>query len=439
MTGLPRLPQNNGSSVKLFRQILLAYLVRSVNSSGEIKKSQRDLAAFFNRDGELYIGRHLNRLCRSGYLVKVQKSTGALPDTYILGERLSVPGREFAYYSSLGEALYSDSGLVTALGRNEAFGCGCLNDTGVLVLGTLICNCNAMYAWEITDYLNGLVSSRTVARILSVLQDAQIIDSHSGVIGLCSSWRTSLEGFLASNRACCPRQLRGDKRRKIEQEKNIARLNRGMLTGAERTFLRGQRCVYCNADGIQQQHFPPRRFLDGFEIINNKHFIWPICRSCNDSEKNFIRAIPNLPTLELVNVQSSGTLESDLLLLYREVSEVGIWNFHVAHQNGDLAAAHRAVLYSHTLWKSLEHLGVTNEYDRIDEWNKKSAELTLRIPLRRKRNCAGDYLSRTSAWLTAKVLLNGDIAEFVYHSVGSSRDDSSISKCNHNYCNCDDC
>lgn len=421
MTGLPELPQGQIRSVKLFRRMLLAFLVREADTLGNIQWSQRDIAAFFNRDGEFHIGTHLNFLCRDGYLVKVRKSTGALPDTYGLGRRPVEADSEYNYYSRLAEALYSDSGLVTIVGRNEILGSGCLNASGAVVLGALVSKSERMDVCDLKRYLTGLVSSRTISSVLSRLKGLGIVKNRPKSVELTHLWREHLDVFLTSREACCPRQSRGDRRRKAEQAKNLARLNRGLLTGAERTFLKQQKCVYCDADGIQQQHFPPRRFLDDYIVINNKHFIWPICRSCNDAEKNFIRAMPALPSLELLSIRSSDSQQSDLLMLYRDVSEQGIKNFHRAHQSGDLATAHWEVVKTHVLWMCLELRGATDESDRYDSDSAVAAEDTLRVPLRRKRHFSDNGEARVKTWLTAVVSLDDEVFEFSFReSLGYS-------------------
>jgi DNA-binding PadR family transcriptional regulator len=197
--------------------------------------------------------------------------------------RLTETTAEYAYFTQLGVALFGDNGLLTTLGRLEALGVGCLNESGSLVLGTLVANCDEMSVGALTRYLNELVSERSVFRGLSRLERQGIITKTSGRVRLSAEWEQQFERLLTDADECCPRKRRGDSRRKLEQAANLARLRKGLLTDAERSYLKSQNCVYCDATGLQQQHFPPKKFIEDFTVINNRHFIWPICAHCNQS------------------------------------------------------------------------------------------------------------------------------------------------------------
>jgi hypothetical protein len=424
---LPILPMGNGGIPNLFRRILLSHLLTETDEFGDIRTSQRDLASLFNRSGQNTIGRHLRGICRAGYLFKAYPSTGVLPDTFWLGSRLAEGSGDHLYFSQLSSALFGNGGLMTVLGQNEALGVGCLNESGALVLGTIVANCDQIQVSSITSYLKDYVSSRSVSRSLGLLEREGIIEKSVGVVRLTSTWQQAFTDFLGVHDACCPRKNRADIRRKAEQDLNLARLNRGLLTEAERIFLRNQKCVYCDADGLQQQHFPPRRFLQSYEVINNRHFVWPICHACNDAEKNFIRGLPALPQLELILVRSSDTEISDLLSLYREESEIGIHRFHEAHRSNSRNAAHEEMIRCHILWKCIEALGATDESDRCDPVDHLVRfENTLRAPLRPRRSDTGSPSEDKPAWIRAVVRLDETLCEYSFNKVDVLRNSRPI-------------
>jgi len=329
--------------------------------------------------------------------------------------RLTETTDEYAYFTQLGAALFGDKGLLTAFGRLEALGVGCLNESGSLVLGTLVANCDAMSVGALTRYLNELVSERSIFRALSRLERQGIITKTSGKVRLSADWEQQFGKLLTNADECCPRKRRGDSRRKLEQEANLARLRKGLLTDAERSYLRSQKCVYCDAKGLQQQHFPPKKFIDEFTVINNRHFIWPICAHCNDKEKNFIRSMPSIPEIELISVISSDTLDSDLLLLYRMESERGIMKFHEAHLAADSREASTEILRCMILWMSLDALGLTDESDRYDpRGGYIRYENTLRVPLRLRIREACQTEPSPVPWLHVVLRLDGKTREFSY-------------------------
>ena len=418
---LPTLPLGNGGIPNLFRRILLAHLLTEIDEFGDIRKSQRHLASLVNRSGQNTVGRHLRGICRAGYLFKAHPSTGLLPDTYWLGNRLAEGSVDHLYFSQLSTALFGNGGLLKALGQNEALGFGCLNESGSLVLGTIVANCDQIQVSSITSYLKDYVSSRSVSRSLTLLEREGVIEKTAGVVRLTATWQQAFTDFLGVHDACCPRKSRADIRRKAEQHLNLARLNRGLLTEAEQTFLRNQKCVYCEADGMQQQHFPPRRFLQSYEVINNRHFIWPICHACNDAEKNFIRGLPALPQLEIILVRSSDTEISDLLSLYREESEHGIHRFHKAHRSSNRTAAHEEIVRCHILWKCIEALGATDESDRCDSVDHLTRfGNSLRAPLRPRRIHVQDPSKTQPGWLYAVVRLDNDVREVSFWATTKS-------------------
>ena len=412
---LPILPSGNGGIQNLFRRILLAYLVAALDDTGNIRVSQRELASTFNRSGQYGIGKHLRAISKSGYLFKVHPSTGVLPDTYRLGSRLAVPSTEYTYFSQLSKALFNVGGLLAVPGWNEALGVGCLNESGMLVLGTFATNCDPLSTGCLTRYLKDYVSSRSVSRTLRALESAGITQKSLGLNSLTTQWQERFTGLLAASSACCPRKNLGDLRRKSEQQLNLSRLNRGWLTDAERTYLRSQKCVYCDANGVQQQHFPPRRFLADYEIVNNRHFIWPVCQPCNDAEKNFIRSLPRLPRLDFVCVGSSDIQTTDLLALYRMESERSLKIFHSAHLQNNETKAYREVVRCHVLWRCIEVLGATDESDRFDPGHHLLRfEDTLRVPLRLRRSHPAQSIKSVNAWLRAVVQLDGVLVEMSY-------------------------
>jgi hypothetical protein len=329
--------------------------------------------------------------------------------------RLTETTAEYAYFTQLGVALFGDNGLLTTLGRLEALGVGCLNESGSLVLGTLVANCDEMSVGALTRYLNELVSERSVFRGLSRLERQGIITKTSGRVRLSAEWEQQFERLLTDADECCPRKRRGDSRRKLEQAANLARLRKGLLTDAERSYLKSQNCVYCDATGLQQQHFPPKKFIEDFTVINNRHFIWPICAHCNDAEKNFIRSLPPIPEIELFSVTSSDTLDSDLLLLYRRESEKEIMRFHEAHMVADRTEAYSAILRCVVLWMSLDVLGLTDESDRYDpRGGYLRDENTLRVPLRLRIREAFQNEPGPVPWLNVTLRLEAEVSEFSY-------------------------
>lgn len=420
---LPLLPSGNGGMPSLFRRIVLAYLLTQQNEFGDIRISQRDLAAVFNRSGQNSVGRHLRKICSLAYVFRAERSIGVLPDTYWLGIRLADDTEEHAYFTQLSTALFGVNGLLTAVGRPEALGVGCLNESGSLVLGTLAVGGEEISVSTVIHYLNGLVSNRSVFRVLAVLEREGIVEKSSGVVRLSGCWKQQLGRFMAVTDECCPRKSRGDSRRQAEQQANLARLCKGLLTDAERTYLRSQKCVYCDAEGNQQQHFPPMRFLDSYEVVNNRHLVWPICGVCNGKEKNFIRSLPAMPSVELITVRCSDTAKFDLLALYRDESELGIHRFHGAHLTNDATAAHSEIVRCYTLWKCIEAFGATDETDRYDPCSEYiRCEDTLRVPMRRRRDEA-QFEPGHAPRLTALVRLNGAIAEFSYGAIAPVKAD----------------
>jgi hypothetical protein len=262
---LPILPAGGGGTSSLFRRVLLAYLLVEMDQFGDICKSQRELAARFNRTGQNGVGGHLRGICKAGYLFKAYPSTGALLDTYWLGSRITDSSGEYLYFTQLSRALFGDEGLITVLGVTEALGVGCLNESGTLVLGTIVASCDQIAVSSITCYLKDYVSSRAVLRNLSLLQRQGIIEKIDGVVRLTPLWQEEFMGFLTANDACCSRKNRADARRKAEQHLGVAQI--GM-------FVNGSGFIVTESEAMKLLAANPinanvvKRYLTGKDLVS---------------------------------------------------------------------------------------------------------------------------------------------------------------------------
>jgi hypothetical protein len=171
-----------------------------------------------------------------------------------------------------------------------------------------------------------------------------------------SDWKHKTEILLESNSACNFRQVTGDARRRAESMKNAARIAKGKLSDDELRQLKSLHCVFkgCKRKASQQEHFPPKKYLENLDISTHPRLVWAICKKHNIANSSFIKAMPaNLP-------RTPGTLTiypgADPMRIYCAAANYWLPKFYSAVSTNNIGVATLAACAVFNLWQDVQEI-----------------------------------------------------------------------------------
>ena len=361
---MPVLPRVKALPKEPLKRVLLAFLVAETSNRSSVTISQRQIAGKFNRSSHRLIGKHLEALIDAGFIEVAMESGGVVPHSYKRGAFFYGRTRDNERLISLSQILSGSEGLVSDWEEVSAWGHGALGPIGVLCVATLSRLEGPTAQPALKRYLEPLCVGSSVDKKLRDLRECGLVVRTSEGVALVADWERVLHRVLAKNPAGHLRKGRGDHRRKCESEANFRSVNRGCLSDEERRQMKSLLCVVCGIRrGFEGEHFPPKRFLDLVKERNHRAFLWAICRTCNNAESEFIKAMRECKPEDLKAISLKGV--RDPLAAYVAYSNVRRQIFHDAVNTLDYETAERVVCEVLAFWHALETMGLTGYADRI--------------------------------------------------------------------------
>lgn len=296
VTALPVLTRVSSSPAKPLDRILLAHMLSEMKYRGSVCRSQRDYAEIFNRIDSARFSRSRRLLERDGWVNRSFLSIGDKSDCYEKGVRLSDHPYLCRGWMSLAHNLWGRDGLLTRWSGSPGWGSGCLGVSGMLVLATIERSELSLSRMDISKYLEMFCGHRSVWNSVNKLIDIGVlIDSDSG-LQMSSNWHVHLEDFFSAVCTGAERLKIGNERRLKERLIRRQKVERGLLTDAERNQLRNLECWFssCRNNGREPDHFPPRKFLLTFEDTLSPHILFSACRKHNAQFSGFIASLPHV-------------------------------------------------------------------------------------------------------------------------------------------------
>ncbi len=294
----------------------------------------------FNRMGSSAISAMRRKLASGGWVDRVKKTHGNIPDTYVKGTRLKRNTSLDRQWSILATSLYGKDGLFTKFTSSPGWGHQCLNAGGMAVLAALSKASQTVTTKDLVNYFSPICSETTIKNGVKKLQAAGIVRDSSGVLFLVSDWESRLRVFFLENECCLDRSIRGSQKRSFEQEQVRRRVAEGELTPIEKQKLRRLPCVRCGGRATEQEHFPPKRFLKGVKHEDGRSIVWAICRQHNNESSQFIKSLRQISPRKGFIVTSPGV---DPKRLYHAEANRLLPQWYEAVDNNDVAAGEALV------------------------------------------------------------------------------------------------
>lgn len=330
--------------LSLSSKILLARLANDCIVSERSSTSQRYLAMVFNKSSRKTTAHWLTELRNSGLIRLDSYSVGLKPNSYALTEQLLNDPETWSVVEGLAHALYGPNGLLVDWPFPATWGHGALNASGTLILATLLKANQSMDHDFLNRYLRPLMHRSTIKRSVAKLAELNIVHADQKSLCLQLGWQYHLIEFLNSCNAGNARLDWGNEQRNREWRANAHRINDGCLTEAEVMFLRRLPCVYCQESSSEQEHFPPRRFLDHHQIPEDRLHIWAVCQECNNSRSEFIK---QLPFRKLARPREwHFDTEEDFMIALAVNANFHLERFNRAYRSGDIQAAVNAIYFT---------------------------------------------------------------------------------------------
>lgn len=321
--------------------VLLSRIAKYSLDGEPVDLSQRFIAEAFNRSRRASVIRWLEILQHQNLIQISRYSKGLRPHGYSLTDRVLGNENILNPISDLAESLYGRDGLLSGWKYTASWGHGALNASGTLVLAYLLRSPNQVTAKHIANYLRPLVSPRTVRSALAKLEVIQVVRREQDHVALSPVWESNLYSFLDSCDAGTDRLQRGNERREHERQM-AAELYRGTgMSNYDLDMLLKRPCVYCYEESSQQEHFPPRRFLEFHGVQSDRLHVWAVCGGCNSDRSAFIRSLPlnPIPMADEWGFNDGVNLGAICLVS----GNYHIRRFNDAYESGDKVAAVNAI------------------------------------------------------------------------------------------------
>lgn len=284
VTALPRM----STQVK----VVLAYIAAGSLNDGAMSVSQRYMAMTFNRTTRKSVAAWTRKLVDLNLITVKTYSSALQPNAYRLAETVMSDPNLLEAISGLASALFGIRGLLTDWRYPASLGHGALNASGSLVLAVLTRIRGPVRQNDLFEYLQPLVSRQTAARIIKKAETAGLVRVQDRSISLVPDWESRLQLFLRDCPAGDERLHQGNEQRRLEWDRARQQLRAGCLTDFEVSRLLNRKCVFCQGPSSEQEHFPPRRFLDYHGLSEDRLHLWAVCRTCNSERSAFIRRLP---------------------------------------------------------------------------------------------------------------------------------------------------
>jgi len=354
---LPSLPAVSVLNGPTFESVLHSSFVYFSGPKRRFSQSQRQVSSMFNRTGRDTIGKHLKTAQKKGYILKVRDTSGANPDEYVRGAFFSHETPESRALITLATSLWGTQGLLRNWPYPTAWGHGCLPPAVILAMATLSGLDESISKKSLRRYLSPLVKESSFNSAMQYLVTHHLVYTDAGRLLIAPDWQIKIEAILDAKPACNERQDKGDRRRRLESEKNRMRLANSELTDAERQQILKLPCVVkgCRRKAKEVEHFPPRHLLKDLEVSTNRHFVWAICWKHNHQMQAFIKKLPNAkatPPHKIV-FRKQGV---DPLRIYSATANLQIIKFYEAYNRNDIDAATHAATMALGHWKAISQL-----------------------------------------------------------------------------------
>jgi hypothetical protein len=321
--------------------VLLARIAKDSLEGEPVDLSQRFLSETFNRIQRHSVAGWLRTLQNKDLILISRHSKGLQPHRYSLTERVLGDTNILNPVSDLANSLYGPNGLLNGWKYTATWGHGALNASGTLVLAYLLQSPNQVTTKHIARYLRPLVSPRTIRSKLAKLELIHVVQREQDQVALSPEWESNLYSFLDSCDAGTDRLQRGNERR--EHERQIAvELYRGTgMSNYDLHMLLKRPCVYCYEESSQQEHFPPRRFLEFHGVQSDRLHVWAVCGDCNRDRSAFIRSLPlnEIPKSDEWHFEEGANIGTISLA----AGNYHIRRFNDAYESGDKVAAVNAI------------------------------------------------------------------------------------------------
>lgn len=357
MSSLPLLSGVSSSPSKVFDRILLTHMLSEMKYSGSVCRSQRDYGKIFNRIDSARFSSSRRSLERGGWVFRSSLSVGDKSDCYVRGKNFDGEPSLLRSWSSLAHNFWGQDGLLNRWASSAGWGQGCLGVSGMLVLATVERSDRFLSRTEISEYLETFCSYGSVSRAVKKLVDIDVFADVAKCVCLSENWRERFEEFVASSPAGKERLEKGNARRRRERIVRRQRVERGLLTDAERGQLRNLGCWFpgCGSKGKEPDHFPPKRFLSAFEDTLSPHILFAACRKHNRQSSRFIASLPDIKPEVCKEWDISEGVEPTRL--FRASNNLRLVRFIRNRENNDKVGACRDIKRSLDFFYTLQKAG----------------------------------------------------------------------------------
>lgn len=392
LSDLPELPADLKSGDRLFKRVILTFMIQQIAKNGHARVSQRFLLSQFNRSNQGPISRFLGDFVRDGYLVKWIPSDGVQPDEYALGPIFDRQTEHTDLLKTLSESLWGESrGLLAGWEYQSMWGYGCFPGPSVICMAALAAIGVGVSRSDLRAYLRPIVSDSSFDRTVTKLLQHSLITSGPEGLALSWDWKERLEVLLESNPACNDRQVKGDLRRNLESQTNLRRVAGGLLSHAERISLRSLPCVRCGGRSRQVEHFPAVKFLIslGPGVIDNRNVVWAICRTCNRGPAEFIKRLPRFD--RPLSVECHFSPQADPIRCFRASANFHLERFYEAFLANNERQALREIqpvygllvgLIDRGIWDQPRRMATVESNERMRRGSRRAATAMSQLPLR---------------------------------------------------------
>lgn len=350
IAGLPVIPMVSDRPATFDLCNLLALMLTEMKRKKVVVKAQRSYAEDFNRVRSAAISRKRRQLERDGWVKRVEKTHGLIPDRYEKGISLKNNLSLDRKWNDIAKALYGKNGLLTDFLGSPAWGHHCLNPGAIATLSVLTKAEESVTLPKLIQYLSPICSETTVRNGAKKLIKLGMVRDVSGFFVLSEDWTVLLRGYFVENPCCLDRSIKGKRVRAAEREAVRSQVTSGGLTPAEKGQLRSLPCVRCGKKATQQEHFPPKRFLKDLSKHNGRDVVWAICWSCNQGTRLFIQKMPVLYPNKVLVVFQNGIDPWDI---YQVRTNMLLTDWYSAIERDDLDSAIAAVQAALNLYAAL--------------------------------------------------------------------------------------
>lgn len=364
---LPQLPSVSALNGNAFESVIICKFISLCGPRRRLNLSQRQVSSQFNRTNRRAISRYLKTSVQLGLLTKVMESQGIIPDVYTRGTFFEGDTPEARALVTMANSLWGSKGLLRAWPYPTAWGFGCMSSGVILCLAVLSQLDESISKKSLKRYLEPLVSTSTFNSSLKFLIQHHLVYPECGRLMVTSDWKHKIELLLESNSACNFRQVTGDARRRAESMKNAARIAKGKLSDDELRQLKSLHCVFkgCKRKASQQEHFPPKRYLENLDISTHPRLVWAICKKHNSANSSFIKAMPAI----LPRTPGALTIYpgADPMRIYHTAANYWLPKFYSAVSTNNIAVATLAAGAVFNLWQDIQEI-VDRGSHQITPW-----------------------------------------------------------------------